>query len=82
MRSSLNTISALLSGGRCTDALQLDWAGVEYRHVAAMRAVIAAGYYGRSTLVAKAPATGNRHLAALRGVLKECWRLGYVSVDD
>jgi hypothetical protein len=73
MRAALNAIAALLSDDRC-DAWSLDWAQLRYRHTTAVRAVLADGRY--------APATANRHLAALRGVLKECWRLGYVTAED
>jgi integrase/recombinase XerD len=73
MRSALHAIAALLSETRC-DAWSLDWAQLRYRHTTAVRAVLADGRY--------APATANRHLAALRGVLKECWRLGDVTAED
>jgi site-specific recombinase XerD len=73
MRGALDAIAATLSDGRC-DALLLDWSAVRYQHAAAVRMVLADGHL--------APATANRHLAALRGVLKECWRLGYVGADD
>lgn len=43
-------------------------------HTSAIRALLASR--------AIAPSTANHHLAALRGVLRECWRLGYVNVDD
>jgi len=73
MRAALDGIARLLIDDRC-DALSLDWTQLRYRHTTAVRALLADGRY--------APSTANRHLAALRGVLKECWRLGYVSAED
>src|SRR5437762_6353746 len=73
MRAALDAIAGLLSDDRC-DAWLLDWPQLLYRHTTAVRALLADGRY--------APSTANRHLAALRGVLKECWRLGYVSAED
>src|SRR5437870_4384117 len=73
MRAALDAIAGLLSDERC-DAWSLDWPQLRYRHTTAVRALLADGRY--------APSTANRHLAALRGVLKECWRLGYVTAED
>jgi len=73
MRGALDAIAGLLTDGRC-DTFTLDWAALRYPHTTAVRSRLADGRY--------APATANRHLAALRGVLKECWRLGYVTADD
>src|SRR5438128_10518735 len=73
MHAALDAIARLLVDDRC-DALSLDWTQLRYRHATAVRALLADGRY--------APSTANRHLAALRGVLKECWRLGYVSAED
>jgi site-specific recombinase XerD len=71
MRQSLDTVAAILSSGR-TDALTLDWSRLAYQHTAAVRAALAERY---------APATANKMLAAIRGVLKEVWRLGQVDAD-
>jgi integrase len=73
MRAALDAIASLLSDARC-DAWSLAWEKLRYRHTTAVRALLADGRY--------APSTANRHLAALRGVLKECWRLGYVTAED
>src|ERR1700681_693293 len=73
MRAALDAIASLLSDDQCA-ALSLDWHKLRSRHTTSVRALLADGHY--------APSTANRHLAALRGVLKECWRLGYVSAED
>jgi site-specific recombinase XerD len=73
MHAALNSIASLLSHDRY-DAWSLDWPQLRYRHTTAVRALLADGRY--------APSTANRHLAALRGVLKECWRLGYVTAEE
>lgn len=72
MRQSLDTIAALLTGGRA-DAMTIDWSMVRYQHSQAIRARLAEGY---------APATANRGLSALRGVLRECWRLGLMTSEE
>src|SRR5664279_3378817 len=55
------------------DALTLDWSALRYQHTAAIRARLASTY---------AAATANKMLSALRGVLKEAWRLGQMSAED
>lgn len=68
---SLSLCAGRLSPG--LDATSCPWERVRYAHTAALRAWLAERC---------APATANRHLAALRGVLKECWRLGLVDADS
>jgi site-specific recombinase XerD len=72
MREALNIIAAILTGGRC-DAENLPWAALRYQHTAAIRAALIERYK---------PSMANKALAALRGVLKESWRLGYMTAED
>lgn len=72
MRGALDLIASILSSGTA-DAITLPWAKVRYQHAAAVRAALAERF---------APATCNKALAALRGVLKEAWRLGQMSAED
>jgi len=69
MRDALDKIARM--DGKA-DALALDWSQLRYPHTAAIRARLAAAY---------APATANKLLSALRGVLKEAWRLGLMSAE-
>ncbi len=69
---SLNTVAALLTNYRC-DMQTLDWSALRYQHTAAIRALLAELY---------APATANKVLAALRGVMREAWRLGQMSAEE
>jgi integrase len=63
--SALLLVAGLLSGGRCTP-LDLPWGEISYLHTNAVRAWL---------VEHRAPATAKRILAAVRGVLKEAWRL-------
>jgi integrase/recombinase XerD len=70
--AALNTIAHLLTKG-AADAQGINWASLTYLQTAAVRAAISERY---------APNTAKRMLAALRGVLKECWRLGRMTHDE
>lgn len=72
MRTALDVMAGLLTNGQ-DKALSLAWADVRYQHAQAIRAKLAANY---------APTTTNKMLAALRGVLREAYRLGLMSTDD
>src|SRR5579875_1466056 len=69
--TALDLIARALSGNR-QDIDTLPWERLDYRNVAAVRAWLADRF---------APATVNRHLSALRGVLRECWRLGLMPAE-
>ena len=72
MVQALNQIAAFISSGR-HQAQDLPWEQLRYEHAQAIRAHLAGQY---------SPATANKHLAALRGVLKEAWRLGLMDSED
>lgn len=72
MRQALDIVAGLLTDGRA-DAITLPWAQLRYQHTQAVRSRLAERYR---------PATVNKVLAAVRGVLKEAWRLGLMPADD
>ncbi len=72
MRESLETIARLASAGE-VGALDFPWWLLRYQHAEAIRGRLAEGY---------APATANKMLSAMKGVLKSCWRLGLMSADE
>jgi integrase len=72
MATCLETIARLVSGGRI-EAESFPWAQLRYQHTQAVRAEL---------LEKLAPATVNKHAAALRGVLREAFRLGLMTAED
>jgi site-specific recombinase XerD len=69
IRSSLRQVLDVL-GASDVDLLSFPWERLRYAETSAIRSALAERY---------APATGNRALSAVRGVLKEAWRLGLMS---
>jgi site-specific recombinase XerD len=75
MAQGLRTIAALLTGqdAYSADILSIHWGGLRHTHTAALRTRLMQLY---------SPATARRILSALRGVLKEAWRLGQLNAED
>ena len=72
LQRSLDRAAEILTGGIATSALTVDWAAIRYQHVAALRAVL---------IENAKPATVNHVLAAVRGTVKEAWRLGLIDAE-
>jgi integrase len=67
----LRMLASLLTGS--PDVLACNWQALRFQHTQAVRARLASRY---------APATANRMLSALRGVLRAAWGLGLIGADD
>ena len=72
MLGALDAIARLLAGPNAI-ALTLRWHLLEPAHTSALRSRLVDSY---------APATSNRFLSALRGVLREAWRLGLLAAEQ
>jgi site-specific recombinase XerD len=68
MAQALTVIAAMFG----QTAETLNWAGLRYQHTQAIRSKLAE---------TRSPAGVNKMLAALRGVLKEAWRLGLMDAE-
>lgn len=72
MAQALDRIAEIATGGR-VDAQGLPWHTLRFQHTGAIRAALMGEY---------SPATVNKMLSALRGVLKTAWRLGLMSAEE
>jgi len=72
MKRSLVSICELLSSNG-VPVTELPWHELRYQHTQAIRTELSERY---------SHATANKTLSALRGVLQECWRLGYMQAED
>jgi len=83
MGNALTILARLLRSDRCDhpkrdrcplcDPLSVSWASLRYQHCQALRAALSEQL---------SPSTTNLCLAALRGVLKETWRLGLMGAEE
>jgi len=87
VRAALATIALLGMGQEPSGSLKearrtalriFPWWRVTYAEAKRLRALLS----DRMTAQAMGPGTVNKHIMALRGVLKESWRLGYLQADE
>jgi integrase len=69
----LNRQADLLTGGRIKSCFAFPWHLLRYEHTTALKTRLSELYK---------PSTVNMNLSLLRGILKACWRLGYMTTDD
>lgn len=73
MTQSLDRIAQRAAGSDEVNAITFKWSALTYSHTNLIRAWLASEF---------APATANKSIAALKGVLKECWRLRYMTAEE
>ena len=73
MRSALDQVARILTGNEDADSSQVPWNRLRYEHMTALRSRLADAY---------APATANKMLAAVRGVLRNAWQVGTMDTDE
>ena len=73
MRSALDQVARILAENENADATRVPWNMLRYEHMQALRSQLADAY---------APATANKMLAAVRGVLRNAWQVGTMDTDE
>lgn len=73
MRRCLDRVAGIFTGGVVSDAAAMPWALVRYQHMAALRGLLQQAGYRMATI--------NKSLSAVRGVVRECWRLGMIDQE-
>lgn len=74
MRGCLDRVARLLTGDENTDGSGQPWHLLRYEHTTRIRVILCEQGWS--------PAYVNKHLVALRRVLKEAWRLGLMTAED
>lgn len=74
MRGCLDRIARVLTGDEAVTGAGMPWHLLRYEHTVRIRTVL--------TEQGWSPAYVNKHLVALRRVLKEAWRLGQISAEE
>lgn len=72
MASTLSVIVRMVSNSEISVEM-FPWQSLRYQHISALRSQLAEIY---------SPSRANGCLAALRGVMKECWQLSLISADE
>lgn len=72
-RGALERVARMVGGPRA-ELERFAWTSLRYQHVARVKSLLVDEEL--------APATVNRILAALKGVTRESWRLGYVDAEE
>lgn len=70
---TLNRQARLMTGNQITSCFSFPWHLMRYEHTTALKTRLSELYK---------PSTVNTNISALKGVLRACWRVGYMAIED